>query len=77
MVYTRKFPDHHNYTQGDIVQLVRDASARGAQALLTTSKDSVKLQSLTFELPCYVVDAAIQIDQAEAFFRLVNDLIQR
>jgi tetraacyldisaccharide 4'-kinase len=77
VVYTRKFADHHNYTQGDIEQLVRDASARGAQAMVTTSKDSVKLRSLTFELPCYVVDAAIQIDQAEAFFRLVNDLIQR
>jgi tetraacyldisaccharide 4'-kinase len=76
-LYIRKFPDHHNYSQGDIDQLVRDASARGAQALLTTSKDSVKLRSLTFELPCYVVETAIHIDQAETFFRLVNDLIQR
>jgi len=77
VVYTRKFPDHHNYTQGDINQIVRDASARGAQALVTTSKDSVKLRSLAFGLPCYVVDTTIHIDQAEAFFRLVNDLIQR
>ena len=76
-VYTRKFPDHHNYTQGDIDQLARDASASGAQALVTTSKDSVKLRSLAFELPCYVVDTAIHIDQTEAFFRLVDDLIKQ
>ena len=76
-IYTRKFSDHHNYSQDDINQLVREASARGAQALVTTSKDSVKLRSMTFELPCCVVDASIQIEQSEAFFRLVNDLIKR
>jgi hypothetical protein len=35
------------------------------------------LRSLTFDLPCYVVDAAIQIEQPEAFFRFIDQLIER
>jgi tetraacyldisaccharide 4'-kinase len=76
-IYSRAFPDHHNYTQADVNQIVRESSARGAQALMTTTKDAVKLRSLSFELPCFVVKASTEIEQAEAFFRLVNELIQR
>ena len=74
-VYSRTFRDHYSYTQPDINQLVRDASARGAQALLTTTKDAVKLRSLAFDLPCYVVEASLQIEQAEEYFHLINQLI--
>lgn len=75
LVYRRTFRDHYSYSQSDINQLVRDASAFGAQALVTTTKDAVKLRSLVFDLPCYVVDASMQIEQAEEFFRFINQLI--
>jgi tetraacyldisaccharide 4'-kinase len=75
VVYSHEFRDHHNYDQSDIDQLVHEASARGAQALITTTKDAVKLRSLTFGLPCYVVDASIQIEEPEAFFRFIDQLI--
>jgi tetraacyldisaccharide 4'-kinase len=77
VTYSREFRDHQSYRQSDIDQLVREASARDAQALVTTVKDAVKLRSLAFALPCYVVDASIQIDAAEAFFRFINPSIQR
>jgi tetraacyldisaccharide 4'-kinase len=76
VVYSREFRDHHRYSQSDILQLAREASARGAQALITTTKDAVKLSSLAFELPCYVVDASIQIEEPEAFFRFIDQMIQ-
>jgi tetraacyldisaccharide 4'-kinase len=75
LVFNRTFRDHHSYTQSDINQLVRDASARGAQALVTTTKDAVKLRSLAFDLPCYVVDASMQIEEAERLFQFINQLI--
>jgi len=77
VVHSREFRDHYSYTQPDINQLVREASARGAQALITTTKDAVKLRALAFDLPCYVVDASIQIEEPEAFFRFIDQLIQR
>jgi tetraacyldisaccharide 4'-kinase len=74
-VYRRTFRDHHGYTQSDINQVVRDASAHGAKALVTTTKDAVKLRSLAFELPCYAVETSIQIEQAEEFFQFIDQLI--
>ena len=43
---SRAFPDHHEYTDADLAALARDAKATGAQVLLTTEKDWVKLSRL-------------------------------
>jgi tetraacyldisaccharide 4'-kinase len=40
------FGDHHHYEQVDIEQLQRDAAASGAEALVSTEKDWVKLSRL-------------------------------
>ena len=77
VVHSREFRDHYSYAQSDINQLVREASAHDARALITTTKDAVKLRALAFDLPCYVVDASIQIEEPEAFFRFIDQLIQR
>jgi tetraacyldisaccharide 4'-kinase len=77
VTFSREFRDHYSYTQTDVDRLARDASAHGAQALVTTTKDAVKLGSLRFEMPCYVVDISIQIEEAEEFLRFVNQSIQR
>ncbi|HYO91292.1 MAG TPA: tetraacyldisaccharide 4'-kinase, partial [Pyrinomonadaceae bacterium] len=53
---TRAFTDHHLYTQSDVDSITREALERGAEALLTTAKDAVKLRQLSFELPCFVVE---------------------
>ena len=37
------FPDHHRYTAGDLEEIVRQAAAAGAQALVTTEKDMMNL----------------------------------
>src|SRR6185436_13821130 len=72
ITYRREFRDHYSYTQTDVDQFVRDASAHGAQALVTTTKDAVKLSALRFEIPCYVVDTSMRIEEAEDFLRFVN-----
>jgi tetraacyldisaccharide 4'-kinase len=73
--YTRSFSDHHNYSQSDIDELQREATSREARALLTTAKDEVKLRALRFDLPCYVVDIEIQIDQEEELKTLVKQAL--
>jgi tetraacyldisaccharide 4'-kinase len=76
LCHTEAFRDHHIYTQNDINRVVRESIARGAQVLLTTAKDEVKLRSLSFELPCYAVDIAIEIEGEEKLIALVEDAIQ-
>lgn len=68
--HTRTFRDHHTYTQSDIMTLEREAQASGAAALLTTAKDEVKLRSLKFQLPCYVVEIKLEFDDEAALRRL-------
>jgi tetraacyldisaccharide 4'-kinase len=70
--YTRAFADHHVYTQSEIDALSGEARARGAQALLTTAKDAVKLQSINFSLPCYVLEVEIVFDEEAGLLDLIR-----
>lgn len=75
LAHTQVFRDHHSYTQSDIDRVVREAVAHGAQILLTTAKDEVKLRSLNFELPCYTADIAIEIENPEKLRALIAGAI--
>ncbi len=76
-VHTVAFRDHQSYTQSDIDQLTKESAARGAEALVTTAKDSVKLRELLFELPCYVMEIETQIAGEEILLRLIDKAIAR
>ncbi len=75
LCHTRAFPDHHYYAQEEINALVTQATARGGRALLTTAKDAVKLRSISIGMPCYIVDVAIEIDNADELLRLIEKAI--
>jgi tetraacyldisaccharide 4'-kinase len=40
----REFPDHHNYTRGDVDELARLVRETGAEMIVCTRKDLVKLR---------------------------------
>src|SRR5437868_9396947 len=69
---TWAFRDHYKYKQADIDRVANHAAQSGAQAVLTTAKDAVKLKSFSFALPCYVVEIAIQIEDEERFLECIN-----
>jgi tetraacyldisaccharide 4'-kinase len=73
--YKRSFRDHYKFSQADVSEVVREAEAKGAQALLTTSKDATKLRSLDFGLPCYAAEIEIEIDNAEVLRQLIRKSI--
>ena len=70
--YSRAFPDHHWYQQADVDKVVAEARRRGAVAMVTTEKDAVKLRSLRFEIPCYVVRIEIKVDDEGRLRELIN-----
>ena len=43
----RAFPDHHSYTAADVAELASWSAAAGADLVLTTQKDLVKLRAET------------------------------
>ena len=75
LAYTRAFADHHAYTSSDLESVARAAAASGARALLTTAKDAVKLRGAKFPLPCYVVEVALEVDEAEKLLGLLKELL--
>jgi tetraacyldisaccharide 4'-kinase len=73
-VFQRVMPDHHPYTQQDIDSIARAAKDAGAQSLVTTAKDAVKLDTLILPLPVFSLEVEISIDKAEEFTRMFDTL---
>jgi tetraacyldisaccharide 4'-kinase len=70
------FRDHHKYSQTDNDRLTQRATDAGANALITTAKDAVKLGSMRFTLPCYVCEIEMQIPEADRLLALIDEAIQ-
>lgn len=74
---TRTFRDHHSYTKADVDRLSKEAQSAGAQTLLTTAKDAVKLRSMNFALHCYSVEITVEIEREDLLRELVTKAIQQ
>jgi tetraacyldisaccharide 4'-kinase len=72
-VFTRAFADHHIYRQAELDHLVEAAKANGAEALLTTAKDAIKLSTLKLELPCYVLEIQISIEGNDPLVEIIRN----
>ena len=75
LVFTRAFADHHNYNQSDVDRLIQDSQRLGARGLITTSKDAVKLQLLSFEVPCHILDIEILIEDKAQLLEVINKAV--
>lgn len=71
IVLQKTFPDHHRYSQTDVDSLIEAATRAGAQSLITTAKDAVKLKSLLFSVPCFVLEIEPRIENEAELARLV------
>lgn len=58
------FADHHAFTQDDLDRITRAAQDAGADAIITTEKDAVRLEGLNFgNIPTYAALLEIQSDE--------------
>lgn len=77
LAHTKAFPDHHVFTQSEIDLLCQEASKSGAESLVTTAKDEVKLRSLRFELPCYVIEIEMSFDDEQRLLQMMEEVLQK
>lgn len=61
VVLWREFPDHHAYRERDLADLSRAATASGAEMLVCTHKDLVKLPHPWGERPLWAVLVEIEV----------------
>jgi tetraacyldisaccharide 4'-kinase len=71
LVHTTRFSDHHSPTMGEMNKSIEGALAAGAEAMVVTEKDAVKLPPLARPLPFFVLEASLQVDRPEAFIALI------
>jgi tetraacyldisaccharide 4'-kinase len=66
------FPDHHRYTAKDAQEILQQASATGASALICTEKDLYNLRATNkADLPTFYCSISMQVDNPEDFWRTV------
>jgi len=46
VIHSRRFADHHIYSQQELIDVLNKATRRGAEILLTTEKDAVRFPRL-------------------------------
>jgi len=63
-----RFPDHHSPTVGELQEIIMEACAHGAEAILVSEKDAVKLPPLSRPLPFYALVTCLRLDDETSFF---------
>ena len=65
---TLPFGDHHRYSTADVRAIERAVQETGAEGVLTTEKDAVRLRPLRpFQVPMFAVPLTITVDPAAEF----------
>ena len=65
--------DHHSWSASELKAIAAGASGKGAQALLVTGKDAVKLEESTaVALPIYRIDIESEISDPSALGALLD-----
>lgn len=66
VVFCRFFPDHHPFTQDELDEVYQDSRQVGAELLLTTQKDSIRMSTLKLPETLGVVRVSLEIPGFES-----------
>jgi tetraacyldisaccharide 4'-kinase len=73
-----RFPDHHPFSRDELSEVVASARRLGAEGLVTTEKDWMRLaESWNFDLPLYVVPLEVELLDPWPVQRLPLECAQR
>ena len=62
LVYSKRFADHHRFTQQEVLNAVNRSKKRQATAIITTQKDAVRFPKIDRrDLPIYFMRVEIKI----------------
>src|SRR6266446_3247831 len=62
LVYSKRFADHHRFTQQEMLNVINRSKKRQAEAIITTQKDAVRFPKLDRrDLPIYFMRVEIKI----------------
>ena len=80
IIESLRFPDHHDYTIDEMMEAVKRAVRQGAEAIVITEKDAVKVPTVTKNvmrmespIPIYVVTVEVTFQSGADEFRKLLD----
>lgn len=69
IVHHARFADHHRYSQQEIIDFINEAKEKGAEMIITTEKDAVRLPRLDrVDIPTYFMRVEIGIISGQENF---------
>ena len=67
------FPDHHDYSNADFEQINQKSRQTGAEILITTEKDAVRLPAEPiFEKPVFYLEMALELQGQPRILQLIH-----
>jgi tetraacyldisaccharide 4'-kinase len=75
VVGQRFFRDHHAFSEADLKEVAAAATTAGATALVTTTKDAVRIQEWPGSLPLLVMSARLQIERLPEVLKRIDSVI--
>ncbi|HEV2473555.1 MAG TPA: tetraacyldisaccharide 4'-kinase [Chthonomonadales bacterium] len=77
IAFRAHFPDHHRMPGAELEQAVVSGATSGAEMVICTAKDAVKLKAVDYSLPVYCLDVAMEVTGAESLLGMVEALISK
>ena len=72
---TRFFRDHHPFTDGELQDVAAAAGKAGALAVVTTTKDAVRIHAWPGSLPLLVLSARLDIERLPVVLKRIDRVI--
>ena len=74
VLFHQTYADHHRYNQQEIIDLINGALEQGAQAIITTEKDAVRMPHIERrDVPIYYLRVEIEmLSGEEQFYEWIN-----
>ena len=70
LVYSKRFADHHRFSQQEVLNVINRSKKRQAETIITTQKDAVRFPKIDRrDLPIYFMRVEIQIVSGANDFR--------
>jgi tetraacyldisaccharide 4'-kinase len=70
LVYSKRFADHHRFSQQEVLNVINRSKKRQAEAILTTQKDAVRFPKIDRrDLPIYFMRVEIKIISGASDFQ--------
>ena len=77
IIESLRYPDHHDYNMQEMVEILHQAETMGAEAIIITEKDAVKIPTEVvhagWDIPIYVICVEVNFKQGrEEFLALLQ-----